>query len=422
MHGVPRSEACVTALAYPGPVTAQPRPVSAILITAVVVVTGAISATTSSAASQEVPVTAAVRADSNVSAKVSRKATVAGGRVVVKGRVSGAGVRAVILETKVPGSWRPLATGRTDAQGRYRLRLPTTWYHRHTLRVRAPARGGRPAGTSRSRSVRVKPAYQPAGARSDYDLAFENARWNPCKPIAWRFHQGGGFGGSLQVAKRAVGEISLASGLAFTYAGTTSKVPVRDANGNVADLVIGWATPQQVSQLSGGTVGFAQASASGPSQQRLEINEAAVALDQTDSLAEAYAVDGRVAWGQVMVHEIGHAIGLSHTSASDQVMFGTATTVQLAARQGRPARHGPGRPVTGLLGPGRSPASEAEQRAQRASTKPRTVTRSDGLSVSGASEARRRSLRADHRRLSSERQRASTKPREPTAYANDSAR
>ena len=266
------------------------------------------------------------RAGTKVSAKVSRSKVAAGRKLIVSGKVAGKGRRKVVLETKVPGSWRPLASGRSNGKGRYRLRLPTTWYHQHTLRVRAPASGGRPAGTSRAIKVRVKPSYKPAGSSSDYSLPYQDYRWNACKPITWRFHKGGGFKKSLKIVKRSLAEITRGTGLTFDYRGGTSAVPVRDSNAGVADLVIGWTTPSEVPQLAGGTAGYGGASGTGPDQQHLEINEGWVALDQTESLAETYADSGRVTWGQVMVHEIGHAIGLGHASSSDQLMFGTATT------------------------------------------------------------------------------------------------
>ena len=270
--------------------------------------------------------TAASRAGTSVSAKVSRSVVTAGRKVVVSGRVSGRLRRQVVLETQVPGSWRVLTTGRTKADGRYRLRLPTTWYRQHTLRVRAPASGGSPAGSSRTRSVLVKAAYRPKGKRSAYNIPYDNYRWNPCKPIGWRFNSGGGFAGSLKVVKRALVEISRGTGLTFDYEGKTSKVPVRDDTSEVADLVIGWTTPQEVSQLSGPTAGYGGSSGAGPDERHLEIGQAFVALDQTESLAPTYADSDRVAWGQVIVHELGHGVGLSHATAPEQLMYGSATT------------------------------------------------------------------------------------------------
>ena len=126
-----------------------------------------------------------------VTADVSRSVVRAGGKVVVKGRVAGASRAPVALQTRVADGWRTLTTGRTDAGGRYRLRLPTTWYHTHTLRVRA-TEGGQ-SRTSRTRTVRVRPSYRPAGDRSDHELALDDFRWDPCTPITWRFRKTGQF-------------------------------------------------------------------------------------------------------------------------------------------------------------------------------------------------------------------------------------
>lgn len=294
---------------------------------------GPTSAVAESASGASASATESARAGTTVSVNASRLVARVGRKVLVTGKVSGTAKRTVVLESKVAGSWRTLATGRTNKIRRYRLRLPTQWYHRHTLRVRAPAASGQAEGTSRTRSVRVTPSYKPVGNRSDYNFPYENYRWNPCTPIEWRFHEGGGFAGSLQVVNRALLEISRGTGLVFDYRGTTPKTPIRDDTSRVADLVIGWTTPSEVPQLSGATAGYGGASASGPDERHLEINQAAVALDQTESLAESYADTGRVAWGQVMLHELGHSVGLSHTSASDELMFGTATTAN--ARLGR---------------------------------------------------------------------------------------
>jgi hypothetical protein len=56
-----------------------------------------------------------------------------------------------------------------------------------------------------------------------------------------------------------------------------------------------------------------------------EIREAAVVLDSdayadTDTYSQSYLAT-RPTWGEVVLHELGHAFGLDHVSATDEIMY-----------------------------------------------------------------------------------------------------
>ncbi|WP_232678455.1 hypothetical protein [Nocardioides sp. R-C-SC26] len=244
--------------------------------------------------------------------------------VKLTGRAPAPARRRVILERAVPGGrWVAVDKARTNRKRAFSLTAPTGWYASHRLRVRAPKVKGH-RGWSRASRLDVVPGYEPVGSAKAYRFYDQHARWNPCRPIRWRYNPRGGFNGAKALLDVAVEQIRRATGLAFRYAGTTSDVPMQGRVGRSADLVIGWSTPQQTPILAGRVAGAATYRSWGPSGSKQEIYVAEVALDSTDrdNLAPAVVPDasGKPTWTQVFTHELGHTVGLAHVGSVDQMM------------------------------------------------------------------------------------------------------
>ena len=132
--------------------------------------------------------------------------------------------------------------------------------------------------------------------------------------------------GALGDVKEAVRRVSEASGLRFVYAGTTSYVPYREGPGDKqvadADLTIAWAPPRLVPKLAGDTLGLG---GYGPGIDRgawVQIIDGYVVLDSTARLPGGFAGGGRQSTrGGLLLHELGHAMGLGHVDDERQVMY-----------------------------------------------------------------------------------------------------
>jgi hypothetical protein len=169
------------------------------------------------------------------------------------------------------------------------------------------------------------------------------ARWNPCAgPLDYRVNLARAPKNSLAEVKTAFSRISAATGLTFRYAGTTDVIP--QANKGYkgtypagTEFVISWATPGRHSKwlpsgsralgMGGGAWQTAFTVSGG---RALKMVEGSVVLNATalKSMARGFGAAPGGTTGAVLMHEIGHAIGLAHPEQDDrnQIMYHTITS------------------------------------------------------------------------------------------------
>lgn len=277
----------------------------------------------------------------------------AGGRIVVVGKVATGRhhvARVVRLKERVRGHWVVRDRDRANRRGHYRVvvRAGTTVTtrvfqvtaprkrglravrtHRLHVRVAGPAQTiPTPAPAGPDSVASMPEAVTPAGLTTDWSSMFSDGggRWDPCTTIRWRYNPRGGYNGALSDVQAAFDALGRSTGLTFSYAGTTSYVPFSGAdNPGTAEFYVGWAAPAQVPGLAGGTVGLGgpvAAKLSAPQDVTWKIVSGSAVFDTTavSSLAPGFATTGNATWGQVMVHEIIHGLGLGHAVGRSQLM------------------------------------------------------------------------------------------------------
>jgi hypothetical protein len=190
-----------------------------------------------------------------------------------------------------------------------------------TAPVRGEASAARVSRTAVShRAGRGNPrAYSFIGTSGD-----AVARWNPCRPIGYRVNARLGGRGALADARRAVARIREANGLRFAYRGTTRIVPgsprARRYPANT-QLVIAWARPSQTTHLNGtGVAGMGGPFWTSAVNERggydLMIVRGFAVLNANLKLGRGFGGGVHNGYygtrGQLLMHEIGHAVGMGH--------------------------------------------------------------------------------------------------------------
>jgi hypothetical protein len=281
----------------------------------------------------------------SVSASWPASTLTRGSSVAVTGHVSGLQLGdGVVLQQKVSGGWRNISKVRLDSARNYRLPVPTWWigirsYRVITTSLLKTTLLGTPSTTW---AVDVRPSYVAPGRAFQHTYATPSyARWNPCATIGYRVNARQATTGATKDVKEAFRRISQATGFRFAYRGTTSRIP--QAGGNSwypadTQIVVAWARPSQSTMLAGysDAVGVGAAITSGGYRNGdgttiSKIIRGAVVVDARRSYRAGFG-SGNTR-GDIVLHEIGHTMGLGHTGAIRQIMYPRMTSY--AARLGK---------------------------------------------------------------------------------------
>lgn len=150
--------------------------------------------------------------------------------------------------------------------------------------------------------------------------------WDPCQPVRYRINPASGPQGAVALVQEAVARASAATGLHFEYDGLTGDRPAWDTPttprlvGREPPVLIAWATADEVHQLAGNVAGIGGAVAFPQTNGRLRYVTGGVTLDADSDAELAQRPDGRVEERAILLHELGHLVGLAHVQDPHELM------------------------------------------------------------------------------------------------------
>ena len=236
----------------------------------------------------------------------------------------------LVLQRKHLDKWRTADNSAVERRNGYVLQVPTDQFGKFAYRVVAKSGKRNVVSRSGASTVTVRPPYKPVGRSGQHVFgAKPRVRWDSCDTIRWTFNAKSSPKKALRQLRGGFRRIHLATGLEFDYKGRTSQKPNPYGNRvHGADVIVGWRTAKdyRMFRKHPGTVGI------GGNQYYSGFREA-------DGSPVSKAVQGGVVlnasmrgnlsrgfgrgttWGEVIIHELGHVIGLGHPNASKQIMY-----------------------------------------------------------------------------------------------------
>ena len=177
------------------------------------------------------------------------------------------------------------------------------------------AGGLRPGGESKGSAGSYEfMATQPVNPR-------QPVTYPPCKEIVVVVNDALAPDGTDGLVQEAVSEVAELTGLRMRLAGSTGEQPVAGhTRGERQPVLVAWTTPERIPELRGNVAGLGGSTqVSGGGTLRARYVSGQVALD-APQLGEILESVGRAGVRAVILHELGHLVGLAHTDDPSQLM------------------------------------------------------------------------------------------------------
>jgi hypothetical protein len=198
----------------------------------------------------------------------------------------------------------------------------------------------RPATTTTSTTataVNTAPASSVGAYALHYNDDGSVVRWNPCAPITWKANLALAPTGALAEIEAALAALSAASGLSFVYGGTTTTVPTEAwLHGDADDrtIVVAWVAGSASDLFSDGADAqggwYEQGASRNGRDWTWQIVRGFVVLDPVATSEYGAGFGNGVSRGALLMHELAHAVGLSHVDDRSQLMYPTLSRITVA--------------------------------------------------------------------------------------------
>ncbi len=243
-----------------------------------------------------------------------------GGRITLQGRIAPAGSTAPLrVEQRFgAGAWQLLGTLPVAADGTFTLPLgPRSQVGTWTVRATHPAEGALVAGAGEATTkvtvtgIGKRTAWRPiAGTKK------APARWGTCR-IGYRVNERRMPATGMADLREAMRRVTQVTGIRFRYRGRTSAVPQGSYGGpGLNKMVVAWAPPAR----SGGLLvdGVGGVGGTSRTSSRLLSGYVLMNSDYSDKAEAGFGAGQPL--GLVLMHELGHVVGLDHATDAKQIM------------------------------------------------------------------------------------------------------
>jgi Protein of unknown function (DUF2510)/Matrixin len=189
-----------------------------------------------------------------------------------------------------------------------------------------------PSSEERARPIGT-PAPVPAGTggfefmRTQAGTQAQPVAFDPCRPVHYVVNLAGAPSDASALLSSAIARVQTATGLQFVFDGTTDEQPDKQRplyqpsryDKRWAPVLIAWSDEAAYPELAGYIAGIGGADAVSGRGNRLVYVTGEVVLDR-QQLSTA-AMPDRALVEATLLHELGHLVGLDHTSDRRQIMF-----------------------------------------------------------------------------------------------------